>query len=32
MRVEYHPDTVGDLNQAFDFYEQRREGLGVELR
>jgi len=32
MRVEYHPETVEDLNKAIDFYEQRQEGLGIDLR
>ena len=32
MRVEYHPDTVDDLNNAIDYYESRRSGLGSEFR
>ena len=32
MRVEYHPGTIIDLNRAIDFYEQKRIGLGGELR
>ena len=32
MKVEYHPGTIIDLNRAIDFYEQRRIGLGGELR
>lgn len=32
MRVEYHPSTVSDLNQAVMYYESQRRGLGNELR
>ena len=32
MRVEYHPATAEDLNSAIEFYEQRQEGLGTDLR
>lgn len=32
MRVEYHPDTVLDLNQAVDYYESQSPGLGQALR
>ncbi len=32
MRVEYHPLTVSDLNDAVVYYDQQRAGLGEELR
>jgi plasmid stabilization system protein ParE len=32
MRVEYHPLTVSDLNNAVVYYNQQRAGLGDELR
>jgi plasmid stabilization system protein ParE len=32
MRVEYHPLTVTDLNNAAAYYNQRRPGLGDEFR
>jgi plasmid stabilization system protein ParE len=32
MRVEYHPLTVSDLNNAVEYYNQQRAGLGDELR
>ena len=32
MRVEYHPDTVADLNDSIDYYDRQRVGLGSELR
>jgi plasmid stabilization system protein ParE len=32
MRVEYHPDTVSDLNRAVDYLEAQRRGLGIQLR
>lgn len=32
MRIEYHPDTVSDVNQAVDYYHQRHPGLGDSLR
>ena len=32
MKVEYHPLTVSDLNNAVAYYNQQRPGLGDELR
>ena len=32
MRVEYHPDTVTDLNDAISYYDERVPGLGNEFR
>ena len=32
MKLEFHPDTVADLNEAVDFYERESAGLGSELR
>lgn len=32
MKVEYHPLTAEDLKEAVEFYNQRRAGLGDELR
>lgn len=32
MKVEYHPLTVSDLNNAVAYYNQQRAGLGDELR
>ena len=32
LTVEYHPSAVSDLNDAVDYYNQRRVGLGDELR
>ncbi|MEX0943669.1 MAG: type II toxin-antitoxin system RelE/ParE family toxin [Pseudomonadales bacterium] len=32
MKLEFHPDTVGDLNDAVEFYERQQIGLGSELR
>ncbi|MFH0343368.1 MAG: type II toxin-antitoxin system RelE/ParE family toxin [Chromatiales bacterium] len=32
MRVEYHPLTVSDLNDAVVYYNQQRAGLGEEFR
>lgn len=32
MRVEYHPLTVSELNNAAVYYNQQRAGLGGELR
>lgn len=32
MKVSYHPLTVSDLNNAVAWYNQRRAGLGNELR
>lgn len=32
MKVEYHPLTAEDLNEAVEFYNHRRSGLGDELR
>ena len=32
MRVEYHPFTVSDLNNAVAYYNQQRAGLGDEFR
>ena len=32
MKVEYHPDTVTDLNDAVSYYNERLSGLGDEFR
>ncbi len=32
MRVEYHPLTAADLNNAVTYYNQQRPRLGDELR
>lgn len=32
MRLEFHPDTVADLNDSINFYERQQVGLGTELR
>jgi plasmid stabilization system protein ParE len=32
MRVEYHPETVSDLNDAVSYYDERNPGLGDEFR
>lgn len=32
MRLEYHPLSASDLNEAVAHYNQRRAGLGDELR
>ncbi|OGA55841.1 MAG: hypothetical protein A3F74_01875 [Betaproteobacteria bacterium RIFCSPLOWO2_12_FULL_62_58] len=32
MRVEYHPLTITDLNNAVAYYNQQRPGLGDEFR
>jgi plasmid stabilization system protein ParE len=32
MRVEYHPLTVSDLNDAVAYYNSQRAGLGEALR
>jgi len=32
MKVEYHPLTVSDLNNAIAYYNQLRAGLGAEFR
>ena len=32
MRVEYHPETVTDLNRAVEYYDNQLGGLGSELR
>ncbi|OOO01140.1 MAG: hypothetical protein USCGTAYLOR_02661 [Chromatiales bacterium USCg_Taylor] len=32
MRVEYHPLTVSDLNDAVVYYNEQRAGLGEEFR
>lgn len=32
MKVEYHPLTVSDLNNAVAYYNQQRVGLGDEFR
>ena len=32
MRLEFHPHTVSDLNNAVVYYNQQRAGLGDELR
>ena len=30
MKLEFHPETVGDLNDAVSFYDEQLEGLGSE--
>ncbi|WP_295434049.1 type II toxin-antitoxin system RelE/ParE family toxin [uncultured Thiodictyon sp.] len=32
MKVEYHPRTVSDLNDAVAYYNKQRDGLGAEFR
>ena len=32
MRIEYHPQTTSDLNEAVAYYNRQRSGLGDELR
>jgi plasmid stabilization system protein ParE len=32
MRVEYHPSTVTDVNNAVKHYEDLRPGLGADVR
>jgi hypothetical protein len=32
MRLEFHPHTVSDLNDAVVYYNQQRAGFGDELR
>ena len=32
MRIEYHPHTVADLNNAVTYYNQQRPRLEDELR
>lgn len=32
MRVEYHPLTTSDLNNAIAYYNRQQAGLGNELR
>lgn len=32
VKVEFHPSTIADLNQAVAYYEAERPGLGAELR
>jgi plasmid stabilization system protein ParE len=32
MKIEYHPLTVSDLNQAVAFYNRQHPGLGEEFR
>ncbi len=32
MKVEYHPLTVSDFNNAVAYYNQQRAGLGDEFR
>jgi len=32
MRVEYHPETVNDLNDATAYYDKQHPGLGAEFR
>ena len=32
MRIEYHPDTVSDLNDAVSYYDEQLDGLGDEFR
>jgi plasmid stabilization system protein ParE len=32
MRVEFHPATVQDVNEAADYYDRQRPGLASEFR
>lgn len=32
MTVEYHPSAASDLNDAIDYYDGQRAGLGAVLR
>ena len=32
MRVEYHPETVRDVNDAVSYYDEQHPGLGSEFR
>ncbi|XOV86392.1 MAG: type II toxin-antitoxin system RelE/ParE family toxin [Pseudomonadota bacterium] len=32
MTLEFHPDTVADLNDSIEFYERQQIGLGKDLR
>ncbi len=32
MRVEYHPETINDLNDAISYYNEQHPGLGAEYR
>jgi len=32
MRVEFHPSTVGDVNEAVSYYKRARPGLDSEFR
>jgi len=32
MRLEFHPSTVQDVNEATAYYEHRRAGLASEFR
>lgn len=32
MKVEYHPSTVSDLNDAISHYNDERAGLGAAFR
>ena len=32
MKLEFHPETVGNLNDAVSFYDEQLEGLGSEFR
>jgi plasmid stabilization system protein ParE len=32
MRVEYHPDTVSELNDAVSYYDEQLDGLGDGFR
>ena len=32
MKLEFHPSTAFDVNQAVSYYERQRPGLGSDLR
>lgn len=32
MKVEYHPQSISDLNSAREYYNRQRPGLGDEFR
>lgn len=32
MRIEYHPETITDLNEAVEFYNKRQAQLGDNFR
>lgn len=32
MELQYHPDTVNELNESVEYYNAQRVGLGEEFR